>query len=434
MQVTIHRGTHEIGGNCVELASGSTRIVVDVGLPLVGPCRDPFDAKAIKGRTSVQLLAEGVLPNVPGLFAGGPSPDAILLSHAHADHTGFVDRTQPTIPVYLSRGTSKMLLAGEIFAGQSGIRRERERVFEPGRPFEVGDIRITAYPVDHSAYDSMALVIEAEGKRLLYSGDLRLHGRKPGMAKQLIAAAAVAPIDLMMMEGTHFSPGRERGFTEQELEEKIVQHIQSAPGLVLASFSPLHVDRLVSFYRATKRSGRRFIVDPYAAFVMHLVSGRARIPAPSSEAGIRVYFNRYFEVSHERRRIKKIRDLFAANQIGLDEIRPEPKKYVMVFRPSMVDRDFSGGLPENVRCLYSYWDGYLRRPEWTSLRSSIAAVGGDLVEAHTSGHIFADDIVEFVRDINPQVVVPIHTFEPDRFREIFPNVVVLSDGQALEVE
>src|ERR1022692_1131971 len=34
MRVCIHRGTKEIGGTCVEIESGGTRIVLDVGLPL----------------------------------------------------------------------------------------------------------------------------------------------------------------------------------------------------------------------------------------------------------------------------------------------------------------------------------------------------------------------------------------------------------------
>ena len=34
MKVCIHRGTHQIGGTCVEIESQGKRIVLDVGLPL----------------------------------------------------------------------------------------------------------------------------------------------------------------------------------------------------------------------------------------------------------------------------------------------------------------------------------------------------------------------------------------------------------------
>ena len=36
MQLTIHRGTEEIGGSCVELQTKEARILIDFGLPLLG--------------------------------------------------------------------------------------------------------------------------------------------------------------------------------------------------------------------------------------------------------------------------------------------------------------------------------------------------------------------------------------------------------------
>lgn len=69
-----------------------------------------------------------------------------------------------------------MMYVGLKFAGQAGVGRNRQKIFDPTQPFKIGDFTVTAYPVDHSAFDSMAFIIEAEGKRVLYSGDLRLHG------------------------------------------------------------------------------------------------------------------------------------------------------------------------------------------------------------------------------------------------------------------
>ena len=34
MQLTVHRGAHEIGGNCVEISYEESRIILDIGLPL----------------------------------------------------------------------------------------------------------------------------------------------------------------------------------------------------------------------------------------------------------------------------------------------------------------------------------------------------------------------------------------------------------------
>ena len=73
MQITIFRGTHEIGGNCVEVRSGSSRLILDVGMPLVDAEGKPFDSKTLRGKSVRRLLGEGVLPKVPGLFAIRPT-------------------------------------------------------------------------------------------------------------------------------------------------------------------------------------------------------------------------------------------------------------------------------------------------------------------------------------------------------------------------
>jgi ribonuclease J len=83
MKLTIHRGSHEIGGNCVEITTDSTRIVLDVGKPLFDANRMPFDDTVLRDKSIGDLLEAKILPNVPGLFTEGPTPDAILLSHAH---------------------------------------------------------------------------------------------------------------------------------------------------------------------------------------------------------------------------------------------------------------------------------------------------------------------------------------------------------------
>ena len=115
----------------------------------------------------------------------------------------------------------------------------------------------------------------------------------------------------------------------------------------------------------------------------------------------------------------------------MNEIRATPSRYVMLFRPSMLDSDFGGNLPAHSRCLYSRWEGYLERPDSQAVAQALEDSGGDLIKVHTSGHIYGNDIADLIQQINAKQVIPIHTFEPERFQAIASNVRVLADGETM---
>jgi len=56
-----------------------------------------------------------------------------------------------------------------------------------------------------------------------------------------------------------------------------------------------------------------------------------------------------------------------------------------------------------------------------------------LVEIHTGGHAGIRTLQRVVREFRPRKIAPVHTFRPDRFHELFDNVLSISDGKEVAV-
>jgi len=176
------------------------------------------------------------------------------------------------------------------------------------------------------------------------------------------------------------------------------------------------------------------VADVYTAFILHLISSETPVPVAGKDEFIRVFYPKTFIESANRRGLKNMSDQFEESGITMDEIIGNPSRHLMVFRPSMLDSDFDGNIPNETVCLYSTWTGYLDRPDWKRTKETIEAASGKVIEAHTSGHILSRDIIRFVKSISPNAVVPVHTFEPDRFQQHFDNAIQLTDGEPWQVE
>ena len=97
MKIIIHRGTHEIGGSCVEIQSKKSRILIDIGVPLVKKDGDRFNFKEHENKPGPELVKEKVLPDIGGVYAWDTDKkliDGVLISHPHIDHYGFFRLSQ----------------------------------------------------------------------------------------------------------------------------------------------------------------------------------------------------------------------------------------------------------------------------------------------------------------------------------------------------
>ena len=432
MIVIIHRGAHEIGGSCVEVRSGNTRIIVDLGLPLVAPWDQnlKLESADINNKSHQELLEIGILPRIAGLYesdGGERGVDAVLISHAHQDHFGLLKHIRRDIPVYLSYGTQQMIEANNIFM-YSRTYLKIKKIVADSEPVTIGDFKITPYLMDHSAYDAMSFLIEAEGKKLFYSGDFRGHGRK-GKLLNKMERVRPGPVDCLLMEGTTLGRNGNGLADEVQVESRIKKISGLYKGLKLFTTSVQNIDRMVSFYKAAASSGCSLVLDLYAAYVLWSLDKQTLPQASKDWEKVRVLFtDRYVSRLKSTRNDRMIASC-ENNKITQAEIKAKPGQFMLLYRQSSInDIEQIGDFKDSV-LIYSMWDGYRREPSFQKTQNFLDKHGIALETAHTSGHASEADLGRLVKALQPKTLIPIHTQRPQDYQRLWPHVTRLDDGK-----
>jgi len=250
--------------------------LIDIGLPLVDEEGQSFKLGDYFKLSKAELVERKIAKDISGLYKednDNKPPDAILISHSHPDHYGLLTFVKPLIPLYLSEGCLELIKASYYFKGINPCFDTAE-IFENLKSSSIGDFRITPYLVDHSGFDAYAFLIEAEGKRVFYSGDFRGHGKKSSLFDRFIANPP-EDIDYLIMEGTGIE-GKEGYYEkEDELRDRLVAIFKEKKGLVFFACSSQNIDRISSLYSACRRSGRILVLDPYTVHLLDLLRRRA---------------------------------------------------------------------------------------------------------------------------------------------------------------
>lgn len=416
MRLRIHRGTREIGGTCVELEYERARILLDLGLPLTEPD-----------------VANAALPAIDGLTS--PSSDllAIVLSHGHRDHWGLIPKVRDSIPLVMGKATESIMAAAAAFV-PDGVRLKASHHIVSGKPLAIGPFTITPHLVDHSGFDAYALEIEAGGKRIFYSGDLRAHGRKGALFEGLVQNPPKG-IDVMLMEGSTLGRlANDRKFpSETDLEEVFVDRLEQTAGMALVACSAQNIDRVVTVYRAAKRSERTLLLDAYTAEVL-FATGYASIPKPEQGwTNLAVYIPQAQRVSLLKNGIAPLVDKYREFRIWPEQLKERAGQLVMLFRGWMMRDLEKVDALSSARVIWSQWDGYLADGAGALLRADCARRDIPFEVIHTSGHASVPDLQRLASAIAPDRLIPIHTFGREQFPKLFDRVMLADDGEWINV-
>ncbi len=436
----------------------------------------------------------GLIPPCPDLYRPDLYPEEfapqgedlavelVLLSHPHMDHCGLLGVVRPEIPACASpagwavlkaiqdagkaefyaettyvvprvRQNRRALAAASAspvqgreirFIGGEGTPALRKFLSSPANPtgrglapgeiraFEgrVGGYEVQAFPVDHSVLGSLAYAVETDEGWVVYTGDLRLHGREGELTRRFVAAARALRPAVLLIEGTRAGRAAGENTTEEQVQARAHDIVARSGGrLVLADFSARQVERLQGFLDIAAATGRRLAVLAKDLYLLEALARCGGVEGVANSPQLVVYDDVVVRPDVWNR---DLRERHRARLVGPDEVRAAPGAFILAF--SFWDvKNLLDIRPEGGVYIYSSSEAHGEEQAsdmhrlWNWLQLFAIEVHGFAVDGqgelsfggglHASGHASGDELLWMAREIGPRVLIPLHTERPALFAD-----------------
>lgn len=281
MQLTFLGAAGEVTGSCYLVEAGGVRFLIECGMRQGGALADALNRR----------------------FEFAPRDIAfVLLSHAHIDHSGLLPRLMAQGfggPVYATRATCELL---GVMLPDSGYLQEKEAEREGGEPLYTAEQArhclerlqavdygegVQPHPAVRCVWrdaghilGSAVLEIEAEGTKIVFSGDLGQPGRPVVEDPTPIAGA-----DVLLVESTYGNRNhRSMPQTLDEFAFALNDTLASKRGnVVIPAFAVGRTQDILAIMGELQRAGRlprldAYVDSPMATAATEITLRHARLP------------------------------------------------------------------------------------------------------------------------------------------------------------
>lgn len=413
-------GLEEVGKNMSIIEYGNDMIVIDMGLM--------FPNEDMPG-------IDYVLPDVSYLAENKEKIRGVIITHGHLDHTGGIPYLYDKIgspQIYsapLTNGLIKKRL--EEFGMENRVKLQ---TITPGKEIlQLGCFKVETFRLNHNIPDSIGLSITTPEGILVYATDWKFdHTPADGRPTDFSKLAQLGGQDVLALfsDSTNAQkPGHT--ISEKEVEDVLFKLVENARGrVIVATFSSL-ISRIQQILNVAKKMNRK------VAF-----SGRsmvANVEVASALEALIIPEDTMIDVKEigkypDQRIIIVCTGSQGEERSALTRIASGEHRQIKIKKGDTVILS-SSPIPGNERSVNDVMDNLFRE--------GARVIYQKLMDVHTSGHAYQEDLKLMMGLIKPKFFIPIHG---ERHKLMVhaglaqdvgipeQNVLVSDNGQIIEFE
>jgi ribonuclease J len=365
-------------------------------------------------RDETGLLEFGLLPNLPGAYRfsdSHPEIDGVFLSHSHTDHSAYVTFLNRQIPIYCGQTTELILKAFAEVSPKSfdnDLEGLQFRTFRTGDKVKVGSVEVEPIHVDHSVPGCYGFIVHTTDGALIYSGDFRIHGSKPGMTHDFVTKASKTKAIGMLCEGTNMI-GADFS-TEAEVNEKMNRVVANTENLVLVTFRHTDIDRTRTLLSVAKQNHRKLGISLRQAYMLNRLAEDQNLDLPSITSDDLLIFRRKKKQYHKWEQTI----LDQPNVVDADEVKRRQDKVVLATSFADLNELHAMKPASGSNFILSSSEPFNEEMEieYDKFVNWLDHFGLPMYHIHCSGHMMPIQIKQVVTEIKPKLLLPIHTEHP----------------------
>ena len=415
MKICIYPGNNSAGGYIEVVSANGKRMIIDLGLPANHKINNKIN-----------------LPEIEKLGVTDPNLLAVLITHLHLDDLGIIGLVSGKIPVIMGGDVRRILKRSAELLPYNCRTSIKAPLLQSEKTFKLGPFKITPFLIDHSGYDVYSILIEADGKRMFYSGNFRLYGPKAKYVRRLMANPP-SNIDVLLFEGQE--PGRFENndlfLDEMEIEEKLETLYSCTNGHILMHISSQTIDRFITILRACKRSGKTLVLDLYSSVILEAI-GNQNIPQ-SYWPEIALYIPRLHHAEGLSNKRFNLLKKHLKNRIFIGNLQLISKKSVLLFGPLHLQDLEKGDLLKDAVYFHFDSEDYWEHKTYHYMQKWMQKQNIPIKNINVSALTTFAEFKQFADILAPSRIATVHPRMAEKYQELINNLELHPTGEFWEV-